>query len=88
MLVGQFGRMLKRRFHQAPDGETLVEAAPAAALDTVGVAVVGYEDSQAACGSSAFELFAQTKYCPPIGSQRRYFSKGRKAESCRGKKRQ
>jgi hypothetical protein len=45
VLVGQFGRMLKRRFHQAPDGETLVEAAPAAALDTVGVAVVGYEEA-------------------------------------------
>jgi hypothetical protein len=45
VLVGQFGRMLKRRFHQAPDGETLVEAAPAAALDTVGVAVTGYEEA-------------------------------------------
>jgi hypothetical protein len=43
VLAGQFGRMLKRRSHEAPGGETLVEAAPAAALDTVGVAVVGYE---------------------------------------------
>ena len=43
VLAGQFGRMLRRRSHQAPDGEGLVEAAPAAALDTVGVAVSGYE---------------------------------------------
>ena len=42
VLAGQFGRMLRRRSHEA-EGETLVEAAPAAALDTVGVAVVGYE---------------------------------------------
>jgi hypothetical protein len=45
VLAGQFGRMLKRRAHDAGDGETLVEAAPAAALDTVGVAVVGYEEA-------------------------------------------
>jgi hypothetical protein len=45
VLVGQFGRMLRRRSHQAQDGETLVEAAPAAALDTVGIAVVGYEEA-------------------------------------------
>jgi hypothetical protein len=44
VLAGQFARMLKRRSHEA-DGETLVEAAPAAALDTVGVAVVGYEEA-------------------------------------------
>jgi hypothetical protein len=43
VLAGQFARMLKRRSHQAGDGEGLVEAAPAAALDTVGVAVSGYE---------------------------------------------
>jgi hypothetical protein len=43
VLAGQFARMLRRRSHEAGDGETLVEAAPAAALDTVGVAVVGYE---------------------------------------------
>ena len=42
--AGQFGRLLKRRRHEK-DGETLVEAAPAAALDTVGVAVVGYEEA-------------------------------------------
>jgi hypothetical protein len=41
VLAGQFGRMLRRRSHEeGPDG--LVEAAPAAALDTVGVAVSGY----------------------------------------------
>ncbi len=45
MLAGQFARMLQRRSHEAGDGETLVEAAPAAARDTVGVAVVGYEAS-------------------------------------------
>jgi hypothetical protein len=45
VLAGQFGRMLKRRSQEAPEGETLVEAAPAAALDTVGVAVVGYEEA-------------------------------------------
>lgn len=42
VLAGQFGRMLRRRTHEQ-DGEALVEAAPAAALDTVGVAVSGYE---------------------------------------------
>jgi len=41
VLAGQYGRMLQRRSHQKGDG--LVEAAPAAALDTVGVAVSGYE---------------------------------------------
>lgn len=41
VLVGQFGRMLRRRSQERGDG--LVEAAPAAALDTVGVAVSGYE---------------------------------------------
>jgi hypothetical protein len=42
VLAGQFGRMLRRRSHEADGGENLVEAAPAAALDTVGVAVSGY----------------------------------------------
>jgi hypothetical protein len=42
VLAGQFGRMLQRRTHEDDDGERLVEAAPAAALDTVGVAVSGY----------------------------------------------
>lgn len=45
VLAGQFGRMLRRRAREADDGEGLVEAAPAAALDTVGVAVTGYEDT-------------------------------------------
>ena len=42
VLAGQFGRMLRRRAHEREHGEALVEAAPAAALDTVGVAVSGY----------------------------------------------
>jgi hypothetical protein len=41
VLASQFGRMLRRRSREG-DGEGLVEAAPAAALDTVGVAVSGY----------------------------------------------
>ncbi len=45
MLAGQFARMLTRRSQEGPAGEALVEAAPAAALDTVGVAVVGYEEA-------------------------------------------
>jgi hypothetical protein len=43
VLVGQYGRLLQRRAHDHGDGEALVEAAPAAALDTVNVAVSGYE---------------------------------------------
>jgi hypothetical protein len=42
VLAGQFGRLLSRRAHEHQDGDGLVEAAPAAALDTVGVAVSGY----------------------------------------------
>jgi hypothetical protein len=42
VLAGQYGRLLQRRAHDPSDGEALVEAAPAAALDTVGVAVSGY----------------------------------------------
>jgi hypothetical protein len=42
VLAGQFGRMLRRRSHEHEDGEGLVEVAPVAALDTVGVAVSGY----------------------------------------------
>ncbi len=42
VVAGQFGRMLRRRSHEHEDGEGLVEVAPAAALDTVGVAVSGY----------------------------------------------
>lgn len=41
VLAGQFGRMLKRRAHEAGGDDGLVEAA-AAALDTVNVAVSGY----------------------------------------------
>ena len=37
--------MLNRRSHTPEDGESLVEAAPAAALDTVGVAVSGYAET-------------------------------------------
>jgi hypothetical protein len=42
VVVGQYGRLLQRRAHDHGHGEALVEAAPAAALDTVGVAVSGY----------------------------------------------
>jgi hypothetical protein len=45
VLAGQFARMLRRRAHEARGRETLVEAAPAAALDTVGAVVVGYEEA-------------------------------------------
>ena len=45
VLAGQFGRMLQRRAKQETDGENLVEVAPAAALDTVGVAVSGYAEA-------------------------------------------
>lgn len=43
-LVGadQFSRMLRRRAHQRQDHEPLLEAAPAAAVDTAAVAVRGY----------------------------------------------
>ena len=42
MLAGQFARMLRRRAHERGRDDGLVEAAPAAALDTVSVAVSGY----------------------------------------------
>lgn len=42
VLSEQFGRLLRRRAHEQPDHEPLIEAAPAAAIDTVGVAVSGY----------------------------------------------
>ena len=42
VLAGQFGRMLSRRAHERGREDGLVEAAPVAALDTVGVAVSGY----------------------------------------------
>jgi hypothetical protein len=43
VIAGQFGRLLQRRRHEREDHEPLFEAAPAAAIDTVGVAVRGYE---------------------------------------------
>jgi hypothetical protein len=45
VLAGQFGRMLQRRRQQRTDGESLIESAPAAAVDTVGVAVRGYAEA-------------------------------------------
>jgi hypothetical protein len=42
VLAGQFARMLNRRAGGAAEGDGVVEAAPAAALDTVSVAVEGY----------------------------------------------
>ncbi len=42
VIGGQFGRLLRRRAHERHDHEPLLEAAPAAAVDTVGVAVRGY----------------------------------------------
>jgi hypothetical protein len=40
--AGQFSRMFARRAGEASDPEALLESAPAAAADTVGVAVRGY----------------------------------------------
>jgi hypothetical protein len=45
VLVDQFGRLLRRRARHRQDSERLIEAAPAAAVDTVGVAVRGYADA-------------------------------------------
>jgi hypothetical protein len=42
VLAGQFARMLSRRAGGGMEGDGVIEAAPAAALDTVGVAVEGY----------------------------------------------
>jgi hypothetical protein len=42
VVAGQFARMLSRRTRIGAGGDALVEAAPAAALDTVGVALEGY----------------------------------------------
>ncbi len=41
-VADQFGRLLRRRAHERQDHEPLLEAAPAAAVDTVSVAVRGY----------------------------------------------
>jgi hypothetical protein len=45
VLATQFARMLRRRSHDPADGDGLAHAAPAAALDTVGVAVSGYTEA-------------------------------------------
>ncbi|HET7418642.1 MAG TPA: hypothetical protein VFJ61_13550 [Solirubrobacterales bacterium] len=45
VLAGQFSRMLARRASEAHDPEALLESAPAAAADTVGVAVRGYVEA-------------------------------------------
>jgi hypothetical protein len=45
VLAGQFSRLLRRRAHERADHEPLIEAAPAAAADTVGVAVRGYSEA-------------------------------------------
>ncbi len=42
VIGGQFSRLLRRRRHERENDEPLIEAAPAAAIDTVGVAVSGY----------------------------------------------
>lgn len=42
VLVGQFSRMFARRASEAHNPEALLESAPVAAADTVGVAVRGY----------------------------------------------
>ena len=45
VVAGQFSRLLRRRAHERNDHEPLIEAAPAAAADTVGVAVRGYSEA-------------------------------------------
>jgi hypothetical protein len=45
VIAGQFSRMLARRASEAHDPEALLESAPAAAADTVGVAVRGYAEA-------------------------------------------
>ena len=45
VIAGQFSRMLARRASEAHDPEALLESAPAAAADTVGVAVRGYGEA-------------------------------------------
>ncbi|HXR61507.1 MAG TPA: hypothetical protein VN732_09285 [Solirubrobacterales bacterium] len=45
VVAGQFSRMLARRAGEAQDPEALLESAPAAAVDTVGVAVRGYVEA-------------------------------------------
>jgi hypothetical protein len=45
VIAGQFSRMFARRAGEAHDPEELLESAPAAAADTVGVAVRGYVEA-------------------------------------------
>jgi hypothetical protein len=45
VMMGQFSRMLARRASEAHDLEALLESAPAAAADTVSVAVRGYVEA-------------------------------------------
>jgi len=45
VVADQFSRMLGRRAHERRNREGLIEAAPAAAADTVGVAVRGYTEA-------------------------------------------
>jgi hypothetical protein len=45
VIAGQFSRLLRRRQHERENHEPLLEAAPAAAIDTVGVAVRGYTEA-------------------------------------------
>lgn len=45
VMAGQFSRMFARRAGEAHDPEALLESAPAAAADTVGVAVRGYVEA-------------------------------------------
>ncbi len=45
VIAGQFSRLLNRRRHERENHEPLIEAAPAAAIDTVGVAVRGYTEA-------------------------------------------
>jgi hypothetical protein len=45
VVAGQFSRMFARRAGEARDPEALLESAPAAAADTVGVAVRGYTEA-------------------------------------------
>jgi hypothetical protein len=45
VVADQFSRLLRRRAHERRNRERLIEAAPAAAVDTVGVAVRGYSEA-------------------------------------------
>ena len=45
VVADQFSRLLRRRAHERASHEALIEAAPAAAADTVGVAVRGYTEA-------------------------------------------